>query len=103
MFIDNINYQNFNKTINLLDKNINTQKNTKSDNFIDCIKTALGEISNIQNNTKIDTEKFLSNESEKSLNDIMINIEKSSISMKMAIHIRNKIIAAYQEIMTQQI
>ncbi|QCI21964.1 flagellar hook-basal body complex protein FliE [Buchnera aphidicola] len=103
MFIENINYQNFNKKINYLDKNINETKNKKSDNFIDCIKTALGEISNIQNHTKTETEKFLSNKSQVSLNDIVINLEKSSISMQMAIQIRNKIVSAYQEIMNQQI
>lgn len=103
MFIENINYQNFDKKINLLSENINTHKNTKNDNFIDCVKKVLGEISNVQNNTKTDTEKFLSNKSGASLNDIVINLEKSSISMQMAIQIRNKIISAYQEIMSQQV
>ena len=97
MFIDNINTK-----INLLDINTRTQKK-ESDKFIDYIKMALEEISKKQNQAKTDSEKFTSNQSEVSLNDIMINLEKSSISTQMAIQIRNKIMSAYQEIMSQQI
>ncbi|WAI11841.1 MAG: flagellar hook-basal body complex protein FliE [Buchnera aphidicola (Macrosiphum albifrons)] len=102
MFIDNINHQNINTKINLLDTNTKTQKK-ENDQFIDYIKAALGEISQTQNRAKIDSEKFILNQSGISLNDVMINLEKSSISIQMAIQIRNKIVAAYQEIMSQQI
>lgn len=102
MFIDNMNHKNINTKINLFDTNTNTQKK-ESDKFIDYIKIALGEISKSQNNAKIDSEQFILNQSGISLNDIMINLEKSSISIQMAIQIRNKVISAYQEIMNQQI
>lgn len=104
MFIDNnINHQSIYEKANLLDKNINLKKNSESDDFIKNIKTALEELSSIQNNAKIDSEKFVLDESEKSLQDVMINQEKSFISMSMAIQIRNKIVSAYQEIMSQQV
>ncbi|QCI22534.1 flagellar hook-basal body complex protein FliE [Buchnera aphidicola] len=102
MFIDNINHQNINTKIDLLDTNTKTQKK-ENDKFIDYVKVALGEISQTQNRAKIDSEKFILNESGISLNDVMINLEKSSISIQMAIQIRNKIVSAYQEIMSQQI
>ncbi|WP_284443257.1 flagellar hook-basal body complex protein FliE [Buchnera aphidicola] len=102
MFIDNINHQNINTKINLLDTNTKTQKKG-NDKFIDYIKVALEEISQTQNHAKIDSEKFILNQPGISLNDVMINLEKSSISIQMAIQIRNKIVSAYQEIMSQQI
>lgn len=102
MFIDNINHQYINAKINLLDTNTKIQKK-ENDKFLDYIKTALGEISKIQNRAKVDSEKFTLNQSGVSLNDVMINLEKSSISIQMAIQIRNKVISAYQEIMNQQI
>ncbi|QCI17487.1 flagellar hook-basal body complex protein FliE [Buchnera aphidicola (Acyrthosiphon lactucae)] len=102
MFINNIDHQNINTKINLLDINTKTQK-TESDKFMDYIKIGLGEISKTQNHAKSDSEKFILNQSGVSLNDVMINLEKSSISMQMAIQIRNKIMSAYQEIMNQQI
>ncbi|QIQ41686.1 MAG: flagellar hook-basal body complex protein FliE [Buchnera aphidicola (Microlophium carnosum)] len=102
MFIDNINHQNINTKINLLDINTKTKK-TESDKFMDYLKIALGEISKTQNHAKTDSEKFILNQSGISLNDVMINLEKSSISIQMAIQIRNKIVSAYQEIMSQQV
>ncbi|QCI21394.1 flagellar hook-basal body complex protein FliE [Buchnera aphidicola (Hyadaphis tataricae)] len=103
MFIDNINNQNFNTKINVLDNNAKKQNYIEPKSFVDHIKTALGEISSIQNNAKIDAEKFMLNKSEIPLNDIMINIQKSAISMQMAIQVRNKLVSSYQEIMNQQI
>ncbi|CAL4326135.1 flagellar hook-basal body complex protein FliE [Buchnera aphidicola] len=103
MLINNINHQNFYTKINFLNKNLNTSKNIESNNFIDYIKTALGEISNVQNHATKDAEKFMLNQSGISLNDVMINLQKSSLSMQMAIQVRNKIVSAYQEIMSQQV
>lgn len=103
MFTNNINYHNIHTKINFLDKNIKTEKKTESNHFINYLKTALGEVSNLQNNAKKDSEKFILNQSGISLNDIMINLEKSSLSMQLAIQVRNKIVSAYQEIMNQQI
>ncbi|AAM67636.1 flagellar hook-basal body complex protein FliE [Buchnera aphidicola] len=101
MFIDNIYDQNIYTNIDFLDTN--KQKNKKSNNFINHFQKALGEISNIQNNSKKNIEKFQSNHSDISLNDIMINLQKSSISIELAIQVRNRIISAYKEIMNQQI
>ncbi|QNS01815.1 MAG: flagellar hook-basal body complex protein FliE [Buchnera aphidicola (Pentalonia nigronervosa)] len=103
MFINNIDYQNIHKNYNCLEKNTNVDKNIESNNFLNCINTVLNNISTIQNNVKNNTEKFELNQSDISLNDIMLNLQKSSIALKMAIQIRNKIVTAYQEIMNQQI
>lgn len=103
MFIDNINNQRVHAKSNFLDKDINTENNTESNNFFEYVKTALREISKVQNNAKTNTEKFDLNQSDISLNDIMLNLQKSSIALKMAIQIRNRIVSAYQEVMSQQI
>ena len=100
MFIDNIRHQDI-QTINLLDTNTNTKKK-ENENFINHLKIALRELSNIQNHAKAGAEQFVLNQPGVSLNDVMINLEKSSLSLQMAIQIRNKIVSAYQEIMNQQ-
>ncbi|AYN24436.1 flagellar hook-basal body complex protein FliE [Buchnera aphidicola] len=101
MFIDSIDNQNIYTKINFLDTN--KQKNKESNNFVNFFKTALEEISNVQNNSKKNIKKFQLNHSDMSLNDIMINLQKSSISMELAIQVRNRIISAYKEIMNQQV
>lgn len=37
------------------------------------------------------------------LNDVMVNIQKSSISLQMGIQVRNKLASAYHEIMNMQV
>ncbi|QIE02269.1 flagellar hook-basal body complex protein FliE [Buchnera aphidicola (Uroleucon sonchi)] len=98
MIIDNISHQDV-KIIHDLDTNSSRKENS----FLNYIKTALEEISNNQHHENTETKKFILNESGVSLNDVMINIEKSAISIQMAIQIRNKITSAYQEIMSQQV
>jgi len=99
MFIDND--QNIYTKINFLDENNKDKR--QSNNFINFFQKALGEISNVQNNLKKNVQKFQLNNSDISLNDLMINLQKSSISIELAIQVRNRIISAYKEIMNQQI
>ncbi|UPT14455.1 flagellar hook-basal body complex protein FliE [Buchnera aphidicola] len=105
MFIDNIYNENIYTKINFLDENKkNNEKNIQeSNNFTQFFQTALGEVNKIQNNAQKSIEKFELNPSSMSLNDVMINLQKSSISIELAIQIRNKFISAYKEIMNQQI
>ncbi len=37
------------------------------------------------------------------LNDVMVNIQKASISLQMGIQVRNKLVSAYHEIMNMQV
>ncbi|MDE9495573.1 flagellar hook-basal body complex protein FliE [Xenorhabdus bovienii] len=37
------------------------------------------------------------------LNDVMVNMQKSSISLQMGIQVRNKLVSAYHEIMNMQV
>ena len=99
MFIDND--QNIYTKINFLDENNKDKR--QSNNFINFFQKALGEISNVQNNLKKNVQKFQLNNSDISLNDLMIDLQKSSISIELAIQVRNRIISAYKEIMNQQI
>jgi len=106
MFIDKINHQNINKKINLIDIN-KKQQRTENDKFSDKLKEyieiGLEKLSKNQKKAKNHSEEFVSSKSGVSLNDVVIDLEKSSLSMQMAIQVRNKIMSAYQEIMSQQI
>ncbi|MGU0015811.1 flagellar hook-basal body complex protein FliE [Escherichia coli] len=37
------------------------------------------------------------------LNDVMTDMQKASVSMQMGIQVRNKLVAAYQEVMSMQV
>ncbi|VTP63971.1 Flagellar hook-basal body complex protein FliE [Serratia rubidaea] len=38
-----------------------------------------------------------------SLNDVMVDLQKSSVSLQLGIQVRNKLVAAYQDIMGMQV
>ncbi|ALD15037.1 flagellar hook-basal body protein FliE [Buchnera aphidicola (Aphis glycines)] len=105
MFIDNMHNENIYTKINFLNKDEKNNQNNiqESNNFAQFFQKALGEVNNIQNRAQKNIEKFELNPSSISLNDVMINLQKSSISIQLAIQIRNKFISAYKEIMNQQI
>ncbi|QCI15766.1 flagellar hook-basal body complex protein FliE [Buchnera aphidicola] len=111
MFINHINHQNpyinhknvdTNKNL-IIDINVNKKTKTKDGYFLDCVKKTLKKISENQNRAKKNTEKFMSNNPEINLHDMIIDLQKSSIVLEMAIQIRNKVIAAYQDVINQQI
>lgn len=37
------------------------------------------------------------------LNDVMTDMQKASVSMQMGIQVRNKLVSAYQEVMSMQV
>ncbi|MGC8083980.1 flagellar hook-basal body complex protein FliE, partial [Escherichia coli] len=48
-------------------------------------------------------EKFTLGEPGVALNDVMTDMQKASVSMQMGIQVRNKLVAAYQEVMSMQV
>ncbi|XBC39800.1 MAG: flagellar hook-basal body complex protein FliE [Buchnera aphidicola (Chaetogeoica yunlongensis)] len=99
IYNDSVNFTNLNKikTNSILE----TTQNKKS--FFNYIIDALNDVSLNEKNTEKKIHDFQSNKSNISLNDIMIDLQKSSISLQLLIQIRNKIMLGYQEIMNMQI
>lgn len=73
------------------------------ENFSNLMNNAITEINNVQNQAIQTTKNFDTNKPETSLNNVMIDIEKSTIAIQMAIQIKNKVISAYKEIMNMQL
>ncbi|WP_422667531.1 flagellar hook-basal body complex protein FliE [Buchnera aphidicola] len=102
MFIKNINSYHDYSSI-LIPKNNKISDNSKYDDFAQNAQEILKEMNREQNNAQKNTEKFESKQSNISLNEILIDWQKSSISIQMAVQVKNKLISAYQEIMNQQV
>lgn len=71
--------------------------------FAGQLNAALDRISETQNSAKAQAEKFALGESGIALNDVMTDLQKSSVSLQMGIQVRNKLVAAYQEMMGMQV
>ena len=71
--------------------------------FAGQLHAALDRISDTQNAARVQAEKFTLGEPGVALNDVMTDVQKSSISLQMGIQVRNKLVSAYQDIMNMQL
>ncbi|EGT3571798.1 flagellar hook-basal body complex protein FliE [Citrobacter amalonaticus] len=71
--------------------------------FAGQLHAALDRISDTQTAARVQAEKFTLGEPGIALNDVMTDMQKASVSMQMGIQVRNKLVSAYQEVMSMQV
>lgn len=81
-------------------KSIDTSSNA---DFAGELKAALDKISDTQNEACTQAQDFEMGKSGVNLNDVMVDMQKSSVSMQMGIQVRNKLVSAYTDIMNMQV
>lgn len=67
------------------------------------LKTVLDQISQLQIKANQQAKAFEMGDTNISLNEVMVSMQKSSVSLQFGIQVRNKLVAAYQEIMNMNI
>ena len=67
--------------------------------FSDALFNSISEINKTQLDAKNTTQQWMSGSSDIGLNDVMLSMQKSSISFSFGVQARNKMLSAYQEIM----
>ncbi|WP_147198576.1 flagellar hook-basal body complex protein FliE [Pantoea sp. MBD-2R] len=71
--------------------------------FAGQLKEALNKISDTQNAARTQAQDFEMGKPGVNLNDVMVDMQKASVSMQMGIQVRNKLVSAYQEMMNMQV
>lgn len=72
-------------------------------NFSDALKASLDSVSAAQHHSEELGKAFAMGDDKVSLSDVMISMQKSSISFQSSIQVRNKLVSAYHEIMNMQV
>jgi flagellar hook-basal body complex protein FliE len=72
-------------------------------NFMAGLKAALDKISQTQIEASNKAKSFEMGEPNISLNEVMVDMQKSTVSLQFGIQVRNKLVAAYQEIMNMNV
>lgn len=67
------------------------------------MKAALDKISETQTTARAQAQDFEMGKPGIALNDVMVDLQKSTISMQMGIQVRNKLVSAYTDIMNMQV
>ncbi|ACR69589.1 flagellar hook-basal body complex protein FliE [Edwardsiella ictaluri] len=67
------------------------------------LKAAIDRISDNQNHARLQAQQFEMGVPGVALNDVMLDMQKSSVSLQMGVQVRNRLVAAYQDIMNMQV
>jgi flagellar hook-basal body complex protein FliE len=76
-----------------------TEQTTSRVSFESLLKSSLDQVNQVQQQSTRLAERFAMGDSSVSLSDAMISLQKSSIALQQTVQVRNKLVAAYQEIM----
>ncbi|WP_343184082.1 flagellar hook-basal body complex protein FliE [Buchnera aphidicola (Ceratovacuna keduensis)] len=100
-----INKHNIITKFNELSNKINIKKNKPKNNFYKFFNSKIEKINKFKEIENYKIEKLFKNNKtqKKSVSDVMLDLEKSSLYLEIALRVKNKIMSAYQEIMNMQI
>ncbi|MFO1413510.1 MAG: flagellar hook-basal body complex protein FliE [Burkholderiales bacterium] len=76
---------------------------TKPVDFASTLAKAIGEVDNAQKSASTMAEQFQLGAKGVTLEDTMVSLQKANISFQAMVQVRNKVVAAYSEIMNMQI
>lgn len=71
--------------------------------FSQVLQGALAQVSQAQNDGKVMAEKFSAGDPSVNLQDVMVDLQKASLSFQQMTQVRNRLVSAYQDIMNMQV
>jgi flagellar hook-basal body complex protein FliE len=83
----------------LSENGLQTKQATGATDFASALKSSLDQVNTVQLQSQQLAQRFEMGDSTVSLSDAMISLQKSSIALQQTVQVRNKLVAAYQEIM----
>ncbi len=76
---------------------------TDGADFSQVLSNAINQVSQVQKQAQQMTENFVAGEGNVNLQDVMVNLQKASLSFQQMVQVRNKLVTAYNDIMTMQV
>lgn len=76
---------------------------TGGPDFAQVLKSTIDDVSAAQNEARKMAEDFSSGQSDVNLQDVMINLQKASLSFQQMVQVRNRLVSAYHDIMNIQV
>lgn len=71
--------------------------------FSQALKASLDNVASAQNGADQLGQRFTMGDNNVNLSDVMISMQKASISFQATVQVRNKLVSAYQDIMNMQV
>jgi flagellar hook-basal body complex protein FliE len=71
--------------------------------FASLLKSAIEEVNGAQMDAKQMSRAFASEDPEANLQDVVLSLQKASLSFQTMVQVRNKLVTAYQEVMNMPV
>jgi len=71
--------------------------------FSQVLQGALQQVSQAQNDGREMAEKFSAGDPNVNLQDVMVDLQKASLSFQQMVQVRNRLVSAYQDIMNMNV
>ena len=75
----------------------------QSQDFAALLKSAVDEVNSAQLDAKQLTREFETGDPDANLQDVVLSLQKASLSFQTMVQVRNKLVSAYQEVMNMQV
>ena len=72
-------------------------------NFADVLKESIDQVSQVQQAAQTKQMDFQAGDPDANLQDVMVSLQKASLSFQTMVQVRNKLVSAYQEVMNMQV
>jgi flagellar hook-basal body complex protein FliE len=82
---------------------IQAEKQVGKVDFSAALKASLDQVNNNQQKADQLGQRFALGDNSVNLSDVMISMQKASISFQATVQVRNKLVSAYQDIMNMQV
>ena len=82
---------------------VQTPTTTGSVDFANVLKSSLDGVNQVQRQAESLQQAFVLGDDKVSLSDTMIAMQKANISFQTTVQVRNKVVAAYNDIMNMQV
>lgn len=79
------------------------QQPDNSQTFSGILANSINNVNNMQQQARTLSQDYISGKPGVGLNDVMVSMQKSSIALNFGIQMRNKMVSAYQEIMSMPV
>ncbi|KML24129.1 flagellar hook-basal body protein FliE [Leclercia adecarboxylata] len=71
--------------------------------FASVLRNSVDSINKMQITAKNQAEDYVSGASDMSLNNVMVSLQKSTLALNLGVQVRNKLVSAYQDIMSMAV
>jgi len=78
-------------------------EDASKEDFATMLKSAIDEVNGTQMDSKQMTRQFESGDPDVNLQDVVLSLQKASLSFQTMVQVRNKLVSAYQEVMNMQV